>query len=54
MIATITTTIMIPTQNPALKIPAMASQLLKVRIKNKEVSTRLEILNFIIHEGFKI
>ena len=52
IIATTITTIMIPTHKPALKMPAMASQLLKVTIKNKEASSRFVFLNFIINKNF--
>ena len=54
IIATITTTITIPTQTPALKIPAIASQLVKVTaMKIKEKMTDL-MLRWFIFYGFKL
>ncbi|MEO8861271.1 MAG: hypothetical protein ABI358_07600 [Ginsengibacter sp.] len=54
IIATITTTITIPTQIPALKIPAMAWQLVRViAMKIKEKMTVLMLRRFMFY-GFKL
>jgi hypothetical protein len=50
--ATIITTIIIPTQTPALKIPAMAWQLLSVTARKRKENKIVVTLNFFILMGF--